>query len=133
MKTKIFTALKVSVAFLSLVAAPVFADQGIGTVTIGFQPPTLPGIISFAIKFFFVIAALAALLFLLTGAFSWITSGGNKESVEKAREKIQQAIIGLVIIIAVVALAVTFEQFVFQQKICFGFTCQIIIPNLITP
>lgn len=123
--------LKKFIAFLApfLFAPTVFAQNE--TISLGFTPPTLTGILSFAVKIFFTIAALAALLFLLTGAFTWITSGGNKENVDKAREKIQQAIIGLVIIVGVVAIAVTFEQFVFHQQICFGFTCPIKIPSLI--
>lgn len=94
---------------------------------------TLATILSFAVKFFFTIAALAALLYLLLGAFGWITSGGSKENVEKAREKIQAAVIGLILIVAVVAVAVTLEKFIFKEAICFGLSCEIKIPQLITP
>ncbi len=121
---------KLNVFLASLALAPTVSAQS-ETISLGFTPPTVTDILSFAVKIFFTIAALTALLFLLTGALQWITSGGNKESVDKARERIQQAIIGLVIIIGVVALAVTFEQFVFKQQICFGFTCPIKIPSLI--
>lgn len=93
----------------------------------------LSKILSFFIKLFFAVAALTALLYLLLGAFAWITSGGSKESVEKAREKIQAAVIGIVMIIAVLAIAVTLEQFVFKRAICFGLSCEIKIPGLIEP
>ncbi len=106
-------------------------DTTLPTVQIGFEPPGLSDILSFGIKFLFVIAAIMALLYLFLGALAWITSGGDKDAVHKAQIKIQAAVLGLVIIIAIVAVAVTLEQFVFQQKICFGFTCGVKIPSLI--
>lgn len=102
-----------------------------GQVTLGFTPPTLVEILTFLIRFFFVIAGLAALLFLLMGALSWVTSGGDKENVKKAQEKIQAAVIGLVLVVVVLAIIVTLEQVVFNQKICIGVSCDITIPSLI--
>lgn len=103
------------------------------TIDIGFSVQNfgIADILSFFIKFFFTVAALIALLYLLLGAFAWITSGGSKENVEKAREKIQAAVIGIVLIVAVIAIAVTLEQVVFSKKICFGLSCGIKIPGLI--
>jgi len=101
-------------------------------VTPGIGIPSLGGILGFIIKFFFTIAALIALIYLLLGALAWITSGGNKESVDKAQQKIQAAVIGLVVIAAVLALAVTLETYVFKQQICFGISCDIKIPSLLT-
>lgn len=101
------------------------------TVILGFVPPTLPDILTFIIRFFFVIAGLAALLYLLLGSLAWVTSSGDKENVKKAQEKIQAAVIGLVVIVAVLAIIVTLEQVVFQQKICIGLSCGITIPSLI--
>lgn len=46
-----------------------------------------------------VAAVLAALIFILIGAFQWITSGGDKGKVEAARNHIIAAIIGLVIVV----------------------------------
>lgn len=111
---------------------PVFA-QGRSTaqVNLGFPVPTLSTLLTFLIRFFFVAAGLAALLYLLLGAFSWVTSGGQKENVEKARDKIQAAIIGLILIVAVLAIMVTLEQVVFNQKICVGLSCDITVPPLI--
>ncbi len=91
----------------------------------------LVNVVSFFIKFFFAVAGLSALLYLLLGAFAWITSGGNKENVEKAREKIQAAVIGIILIVAVIGIAVTLEQVVFNRNICFGLSCGIKIPGLI--
>ncbi len=103
------------------------------TLPLDFNPSTLTltNVLSFFMKFFFTIAALVALLYLLLGAFAWITSGGSKENIEKAREKIQAAVIGIVLIVAVIAIVVTLEQVVFKQVICFGLSCGIKIPGLI--
>ncbi len=112
---------------------PVLAagNSTIQQVNLGFPVPTLSVLLSFLIRFFFVAAGLAALLYLLLGAFAWVTSGGQKENVEKARDKIQAAIVGLILIVAVLAIMVTLEQVVFNQKICVGLSCDITIPNLI--
>lgn len=46
----------------------------------------------------FSIAVLLVLFYLILGAFEWITSGGEKEGVGKARGKIINALIGLAIL-----------------------------------
>ena len=48
--------------------------------------------------------AIAAFFFLLIGSFQWITAGGDKEGIEKARKKIVGALIGLTITISIFAL-----------------------------
>lgn len=65
----------------------------------GIDPSTPVGtVISNAITIVFVVAALTVLVFLVIGAFRWITSGGNKENVDTARKMIVNALIGLVIL-----------------------------------
>lgn len=49
----------------------------------------------------FAVAALTVLVFLIYGAFKWITSGGEKEGTKSARTYITNALVGL----AVLALA----------------------------
>lgn len=61
-------------------------------------------VISSLISFFIIISFITAFFFLLQGAFQWITSGGDEGKVEAARNRITQAIIGLVIVVAVWAL-----------------------------
>jgi len=51
-----------------------------------------------------IIGGLAFLFYLLMGGFSWITAGGDKGKVEKAREMITQGIIGLAVLASVFAL-----------------------------
>lgn len=48
-----------------------------------------------------IIGALALLLYLILGAFSWIISGGDKGKVEAARNKIVQALVGFVVLVFV--------------------------------
>ena len=124
-----------TVGYLVSVPAQVAAQGGNDTVQaqLPFTLPTLTEFLTFLVRFFFVLAGLAALIFLLLGAFAWITSGGNKENVEKARDKIVNALAGVVIIVLVVVILATFEHVVFSQKICFGITCNITVPNLISP
>ncbi len=100
---------------------------------LGFDPASLSlgGLLSFVIRLMFVAAGLAALIFMLLGALSWITSGGNKENVEKAREKIVAAVVGIVLIVVVVGIAVTLEQLVFRNQVCLGLTCPVFIPGLL--
>lgn len=45
-------------------------------------------------------AGLFLLVYMLWGGIDWITSGGEKEKVAKAREKITEAITGMIIIVA---------------------------------
>ena len=87
--------------------------------------PTFQQIVTFLVRFFFFIAGLAALIFLILGAFSWVTSSGDKEKVEAAQKKIQAAVVGLIVLVAVVSLVAVLEQVVFAEKICLGFTCAI--------
>ncbi len=101
-----------------------------GTIQ-GIPQLELTAILSFAVKLFFTIAALVALYHLIMGAFQWISSGGDKDAIGEARNKIQAAVVGLVMIVAILSIAYTLEQFVFRQNICFGISCDIKIPGLL--
>lgn len=79
-------------------------------VDLGFSIPTFAQVLTFLIRLFFVVAGLVALLYLLLGAFAWITSGGSKEAIDKAREKIQAALVGLILIFAVLAIVTVMEN-----------------------
>jgi hypothetical protein len=115
------------------VTGNVTTDIQIAESDLGFKIPGLADILTFVIRIFFVIAGLVALLYLLLGAFSWITSSGEEEAVAKARQKITAAVIGVILIVAVLAIIVTLEQVVFKTKICFGISCPATIPSLVRP
>lgn len=59
---------------------------------------SISSFISNALVLVFAIAAFIVLIMLIIGAFEWITSGGDKENVAKARNRIINALIGLVIL-----------------------------------
>ncbi len=107
------------------------ACTSIQTGELGFQIPSLADILTFAIRAFFVIAGLAALFYMLIGAFAWVTSGGDKDAVSAAREKIQAAVIGMILIVAVLAIIWTLEQVIFKRRICLGLSCPLTLPGLI--
>ena len=103
------------------------------TVNVGWKIPSLADVVGFLIKFLFFFAGLAALLYLLLGAFAWVTSSGDKEAVKKAQDKIQAAVVGLVIIVVVLVIIATLEQVVLKGTFCVGLTCNIAPPQLISP
>ena len=81
-----------STAFALINLSPGRPQQGI-------NPATDPRvIITNAITIIFVIAVLAVLVYMIWGAFSWITSGGDKEKIKAARGMITNALIGLEIL-----------------------------------
>ena len=105
-------------------------------VKVGFTIPNLAGVVAFMVRFMFFFAGLAALLYLLMGAFAWVTSSGDKENVKKAQDKIQAAVLGLVILVGVLVILVTLEQIVLKGSFCVGLSdCNIqdSIPKLINP
>ena len=116
--------------FLAMVNGVMAAE---GLVDPGFKLPSFSDIIGFTIKFLFFFAGLAALLYLLLGAFSWVTSSGDKEAVKKAQDKIQAAVVGLVILVAVLVIIATLENVVLPGTFSVGLTRPLVIPSLIKP
>ncbi len=109
------------------------AESSVRTITeprvrLGFEIPSFSQVLTFLIRIFFTVAGLVALLYLLLGAFAWVTSGGNKEAVEKAREKIQAALIGVILIFVVLAIVGVVEQIL---GLGLGITREIEFPQLI--
>lgn len=100
-------------------------------VDVGFTIPQFNDVLSFVLKFFFVVAGLVALIYLLLGAMGWITSGGNKENVDKAREKIQAAIIGIILIFVVLAIVAVVENVFFPEGCGLGITKTLCFPELV--
>ncbi len=71
---------------------------------------TVGDVISNALTIVFIAAALAVLIYLIIGAFRWITSGGDKEAIGKARGTIVNALIGLAILALAFFITVLFGQ-----------------------
>lgn len=55
-------------------------------------------IVSNFVLIMYITGGLAVLVFMIWGAFDWITSGGDKEKITNARRKITNALIGLALL-----------------------------------
>lgn len=102
----------ISLLVIASLVFPVFsvraqADEGNGVnivITpsnqgVNVEAANNPGkVLSNIISIIFALAALMVLFMLILGAFNWITSGGEKEAVGKARNRITHALIGLLVL-----------------------------------
>lgn len=74
------------------------SQQSQGIKAVGNPNATVGAIVASGIQIAAILAALAVLVFIVWGAFDWITAGGDKEKIAAARKKITNAIIGLVLL-----------------------------------
>ncbi len=104
-----------STALSLLTASRVFAQTPAISVTApsqGFK--SISNFITNVLTISFAVAILVVLAMLIWGAFEWITSGGDKDAVGKARNRIINALIGLAVLaiaFALTKLAGTFLGF----------------------
>lgn len=63
------------------------------------------------IRFILIIAFVIAFIMLIVGGLRWILAGGDEKSVEKARNTITAALIGLVIVLVAYAIIRIVEVF----------------------
>lgn len=98
-----------SIFYLSSVAAVSAQAINITAPAQGFK--TLGNFITNVLTISFAVAILVVLVMLVWGAFEWITSGGDKEAVGKARNRIINALIGLAVLAVAFALAKVAAQF----------------------
>ncbi len=66
-----------------------------------------------------LIAALLVLAFLVIGAIEWIGSGGDTSKIEKARNKMMQAVVGAIILAATLATFNLLQRFLGINEITF--------------
>lgn len=93
-----------------LTPIPAFAQNvQINAPAVGFK--SLTDFIANALVLVFTIGAFLVLIMLIVGAYEWITSGGDKENVAKARNRIINALIGLLILAIAFALVRLVGQF----------------------
>ena len=92
----------------------------------------LGALISTGIQIFIFVAVVAMLIYLLMGAFEWVVSGGEKEKITKAQLKITNAVVGIVIIIAVLSVFCVITVNVLHlppdNGKCFNFTIPTLSP-----
>src|SRR5688500_3437708 len=67
--------------------------------------------ITAVVNLVFIVGALAVLIMLIWGAVQWIFSGGEKDAVASARNRIVHALVGLAVLAVAVALAAFFGRF----------------------
>jgi hypothetical protein len=60
---------------------------------------------------FLIFTFIITFLFLMLGGFSWITAGGDKSKLQEARDKITNALIGLIIVAAAWSVMTLVGQF----------------------
>jgi hypothetical protein len=75
---------------------------GIGVLG-GDPTVALAKLFEIGIRLFIIIAGIFLIVYLLWGAFDWINSGGEKEKIAKAQEKITNAVVGMILIFVLLA------------------------------
>lgn len=65
---------------------------------------SIASILATVIRFLTVYGGIAMLLYLLIGGIRWISSGGDKAKLEEASAQITQAITGMIILAATIAI-----------------------------
>jgi amino acid transporter len=53
-----------------------------------------------------IVGGLALLMFMAWGGVNWITAGGDKGKVEEAKHRITNAILGMIFLVATIAIAI---------------------------
>lgn len=116
--TKLAASVGTAGTALFVAASTVFA-QGVNVGTVNVGTVNLPdagfasdlgSLLSSLLTIVMALAALAVFLFLIWGAFEWITSGGDKGKTESARNKITSAVIGLIVLAASYAILMLLLQ-----------------------
>ncbi len=92
-----------------------FTNPVVGTTLNGFETGDPSAFINKYLPSFigllFVFGGLSFFFMLLWGAVSWILSGGEKASLEAAKNKITNAFVGIILLIASFAIVKLIEMF----------------------
>lgn len=71
---------------------------------IGGAPSNFSALFAVIVSILFVVATLLFFFYFLFGAIKWITSSGDAQKLEEARNAILQALIGLIVLFALFAI-----------------------------
>ena len=101
---KINRKIAVSLITLTIVLLPALAEAVTGGLTSPTRPTGVPGgtlldTITFVINIVLYLVGAIALLMLVYGGFMYIISGGNEDTIEKAKKILTYAIVGVVVVI----------------------------------
>lgn len=86
---------------------PALGDKYKNVSGIDFLQSLIPNLVSIVL----IIGSLIFVTMLVMGAIQWISSGGDKQSLEAARGRITNAVIGIIILFAVFAIISVVEVF----------------------
>lgn len=107
-----------TLGLMALAAAPAFAQNTVTTeknITVPKLGPVnitdLGYLIGAVMGFLLIVAAIIAFIYLILGGIQWITSGGDKAGLEGARNKITNAIVGLIVVAAAWAIMALVQNF----------------------
>jgi magnesium-transporting ATPase (P-type) len=64
----------------------------------------------FGIQALLLVAGISLLIYLLWGAFDWVNSNGEPDNIAAARSKMTNAVLGMLLIIAALAIFVVVSQ-----------------------
>lgn len=76
-------------------------------------------LISHVLSIVIMVAALLLFMYLLWGGLDWITAGGDSGKVGKARDKMLQAILGMVVLAGSVAIFILVQNILKVQLLTF--------------
>jgi len=87
----------------------VAGQGGYEPLTAGQEEKAVPDILAAVVQGFLGLLGVIFLILLIYGGYTWMTARGEEEKVEKAKDTIRRAIIGLAIIVA--AFSITYFVF----------------------
>ncbi len=65
-----------------------------------------------------IVAGLAIFIFLVWGAFEWLTAGSDSDKVSKAQQRIVNSLIGALVLVSVLAILKFFLPFIGLNILC---------------
>lgn len=86
-------------------------NLGTAATVAGLHNPDIAIVIGNVIRFFLAFTGLILIVFIVYGGITWAMSGGNEESIKKAKGIMTNAVIGL----AIVFLAYALSSFIIQR------------------
>jgi|GEM_PF-1664841 len=98
------------IAFLFLSTSPALAqvgNEGLGQFAneTGLPATSLPALIGRIVRIAIGFLGLIAVIIIIYGGFIWMTSGGDKDKIDKAKKLMRAGLIGLIIVVLAYALA----------------------------
>ena len=96
----------VSAALLPLAAHGQATTFSIESVDVGLGTSDLKETVINILQLVLGLLTLIAVVMIIWGGFTWLTAGGNEEKVEKAKQIITAAVIGLIVILLAWAIVI---------------------------